>query len=66
MYTYVPTSPPCKVGQYCCSSRSDLLTSCCVSETTGICTATNESGGWEEEAEGRRKVLKNAAQLSVW
>lgn len=43
MYIHVPTSPPCKVCQHYCSSRSDLLTSCCASETTGICTAANES-----------------------
>jgi len=66
MYTHVPTNPQCKVCQHSCNPRSDLLTSHCASETTGIHTAANESGGWEEEAEGRGEVLKNAAQLSVW
>lgn len=43
MCMHVPTNPHCKVCQHCCNPRSDLLTSHCASETTGIHTAANES-----------------------
>lgn len=43
MHAHLPASPHFTVCQHCCNPASDLLTSHCATETTGICIVTNES-----------------------
>lgn len=63
VYIHVPTSPHCEVCRHCCNLRSDLLTSHCAGEITGIHTAASKSqvGGKNKQRGGEKcsKMLLN-------